>query len=138
AIGPATRAEVRAVVWGLRDGNPMVHEAAARAARAIDPNLPADARAELVAALSDHRGPVRAEVAAALGRVGGRAAVDPLIVRLSDSDERVRLSATHALGLLGADAITARDALKERLSDPDPKVREAAARAIARIDTAVR
>ena len=64
---------------------------------------------------------------------GLREAVAALINDLSDPDVRVRLAATDALEMLGADALPAVPALTRALADRDLFVRWAAARALGKL-----
>ena len=67
---------------------------------------------------------VRAAAASALGRLGDKLAVDPLIRKLEDPDEGVRATAASALGRLG-DKLAV-DPLIRKLEDPDEGVRDGA------------
>ena len=75
---------------------------------------------------SDPKEQVRA--AHALGRLGDRDAVDPLITSLSDDNLYVRKAAVEALAMLGD--WKAVDSILERLTDTDLYVRQAAASAL--------
>ncbi len=95
---------------------------------------PAAAEA-LIAALSDESGPVRAAVAASLGRLGS-AGVSPhaeaaLLARLCDASADVRRAAAGALGMLRS--YKASGPLIGLLGDPVETVRIEAAAAVARI-----
>jgi HEAT repeat protein/cyclophilin family peptidyl-prolyl cis-trans isomerase len=97
--------------------------------------------------LGDSEARVRRRAALAVGRVGLREGVRPLISLLADSDPEVRQMAAFALGLLGDNS--ARDALVAALGDPasivegsaaealgligDPAAADAVARAAARV-----
>ena len=78
---------------------------------------------------------VRAESAAALGRMGRDAegAVPALMAALRDPDGHVRASAASALGRVGAVARDAVPWLRDMLRDDDERARAAAADALARI-----
>jgi HEAT repeat protein len=73
---------------------------------------------------------VRLSAAAALGKIGDRAAVEPLIAVLNDGDSKVRRMAASGLGKLGDER-----ALREleRVAREDPEAAENATKAIASI-----
>jgi len=73
----------------------------------------------------------RAAIATALGRIGGRAALAPLLDLLRDLVDTVRIAAAYALGEV-RDASTV-DALMDELADGNPAVRIAAATALGRL-----
>jgi HEAT repeat protein len=76
----------------------------------------------------------RAEAATQLGRMGERAAIEPLMRALSDAAPKVRESAAGSLGIL--QATEAEAALIERLSqDASPDVRGAAAQSLGLLQT---
>jgi cyclophilin family peptidyl-prolyl cis-trans isomerase/HEAT repeat protein len=81
--------------------------------------------------LADHEGRVRRRAALAIGRVGLRAGVAPLIAGLSDPEPEVRQMAAFALGLL-ADR-EAGGPLRAALADGTPLVRGRAAEALGAI-----
>ena len=81
-----------------------------------------------IKALSDDDFDVRRHAAEALGKLGDKRAVDPLINALSDDDFWVRLSAAEALGRLGD--TRAVDPLIKMLSDDYSGVRRDAAEAL--------
>ncbi len=68
-----------------------------------------------------------------LGRIGDPRAVDDLISRLNDRDDRLRMTAAEALGALG-DARALQPIVRATLRDPAPQVRAHAAGAVARIE----
>jgi hypothetical protein len=72
----------------------------------------------------------RAEAAVALGETRSEAALPPLLVRLGDPDERVRLAVVRALARLGPAAASSTPALRALLADPSPAVRGAAGAAL--------
>ena len=75
----------------------------------------------------------RLVAAAALGRVGGRDAVEPLVGALSDPAPRVRERAARSCGMLGDERCV--PALQDRLTDRHTMVRRAAADALGGIGT---
>ena len=83
---------------------------------------------DLVRLLSDNEARVRRRAALAVGRVGLRDGVQPLVAVLGDSDPEVRQMAAFALGLLGDK--TARDPLVGALADESPLVQGSAAEAL--------
>src|SRR3989442_3145420 len=83
---------------------------------------------DLVRLLSDNEARVRRRAALAVGRVGLRDGVQPLVGVLSDSDPEVRQMAAFAVGLLGDK--TARDPLVGALADESPLVQASAAEAL--------
>ena len=87
----------------------------------------------LVELLRDEEHPQAAVWAArVLGRIGDHAATAPLLERLYDRNDTVRMAATEALGALG-DRRAAQALLRAALSDPMPQVRAHAAGAIGRM-----
>jgi predicted NACHT family NTPase len=74
---------------------------------------------------------VRHAAAKALGRLGDRRAVEPLIARLGDKDSFVRRAAAEALGVLGDRRAV--EPLIARLGDEDVWVRRAAEEALRRL-----
>lgn len=96
---------------------------------------PADDRTEpprdLVSMLSDDEGRVRRRAALAIGRVGLRGGVAPLIARLSDPEPEVRQMVAFALGLLGDRQ--ASGPLRVALTDAFSLVRGRAAEALGAI-----
>jgi cyclophilin family peptidyl-prolyl cis-trans isomerase/HEAT repeat protein len=89
------------------------------------------APSDLVRLLGDGEGRVRRRAAVAVGRVGLREGVEPLIPLLSDADVEVRQMAVFALGLIGHDS--ARPALLKALDDPEPLIQGRAAEALGMI-----
>jgi HEAT repeat protein len=86
----------------------------------------------LVRALDDPDPDVRANLAAALVRIGPTA-VEPLTAALTDPSPDRRAGAAYALGLMGASARSALPALLDRLKDDDVGVRRQASFAVARL-----
>ena len=97
----------------------------------IHPLLP-----DLVTALKDTDGVVRAWAAQAIGGLGqdAKGAVPDLITLLKDDNEGSRNSACIALRQIGASARAALPALRAALSDPSADVRGFAAQAIEAIE----
>ncbi|HEX5111047.1 MAG TPA: HEAT repeat domain-containing protein [Vicinamibacterales bacterium] len=83
---------------------------------------------DLVSLLTDREPRVRARAALALGRVGLRHAIEPLVQRLADPETDVRQTAAFALGLIGDAA--ARPPLIALLADASPIVQGRAAEAL--------
>lgn len=73
----------------------------------------------------------RLDVARALGRLGDRKAVEPLINALDDEDDSVRTVVAGALGVLGDGRAV--DPLIKLLNDPSIDTRSGAARALGKI-----
>lgn len=119
---PLLVAELRTTDAG---SSPRVAEALTRfGALAVPP---------LVALLRDEEHPQAAVWAARiLGRIGDHAATAPLLERLFDRSDTVRMAATEALGALG-DRRATQALLRAALSDPMPQVRAHAAGAIGRM-----
>jgi putative heme-binding domain-containing protein len=90
----------------------------------------ADARPELVAALSDLDASVRFAAATALGRIGDAAAVADLIPALADDDAVVRYACFTALNRMGRAKPQAWSDIAAALSDARTKVRDGAAFAL--------
>lgn len=119
---PLLVAELRVTDAG---SSPRVAEALTRfGAPAVPP---------LVELLRDEEHPQAAVWAARiLGRIGDTAATVPLLERLYDRVDTVRMAATEALGVLG-DRRATQALLRAALSDPMPQVRAHAAGAIGRM-----
>jgi HEAT repeat protein len=83
---------------------------------------------DLVVLLADREGRVRRRAALAIGRVGLRDGVAPLVTGLADAEPEVRQMAAFALGLLGDRQ--ASGPLRTALGDPAPLVRGRAAEAL--------
>jgi HEAT repeat protein/cyclophilin family peptidyl-prolyl cis-trans isomerase len=83
---------------------------------------------DLVRLMSDGEARVRRRAALAVGHVGLREGVQPLVGLLADSDPEVRQMAAFALGLIGDK--TARDSLMTALADQSPLVQGSAAEAL--------
>jgi HEAT repeat protein len=103
---------------------------AAPAAAPPPPPVPPD----LTRMLSDGEARIRRRAALAIGRVGLRDGVQPLLGILNDPDPEVRQMAAFALGLLG-DA-RARDPLVAALGDSSPLMQGSAAEALGLIGDA--
>jgi cyclophilin family peptidyl-prolyl cis-trans isomerase/HEAT repeat protein len=115
----------------LRDPNtppPAILRPATRTEpQIVAPPPPSD----LIRLFGDSEARVRRRAALAAGRVGLRAAVEPLTRMLTDEEFEVRQMAAFALGLL-ADP-SARPALQKALDDAEPFVQGRAAEALASI-----
>ncbi len=95
-----------------------------------------DAYTPLADALTNEDPAVRKEAVRSLGKLQGRASLDPsfvvpsLLDALADRDAGVRAIATTYLGIIHKDPDAAVPALTEMLKDEDPEVRTAAASAL--------
>ncbi|HYM23068.1 MAG TPA: HEAT repeat domain-containing protein, partial [Vicinamibacterales bacterium] len=119
----------------LRDPAPVVDPTplsapGQKAAVIVPPPPPPD----LLRLLHDAEARLRRRAALAVGRVGLREGVDPLIERLSDDEAEVREMAAFALGLLGDARAVA--PLTAALSDSSPLVQGSAAEALGLIGDA--
>jgi cyclophilin family peptidyl-prolyl cis-trans isomerase/HEAT repeat protein len=83
---------------------------------------------DLVPLLSDAEARIRRRAALAIGHVGLREGVAPLLKTLADPEAEVRQMAAFALGLIGDKS--ARDPLIAALADPSPLVQGGAAEAL--------
>ena len=113
----------------LRDPAPPIAPAPApvrgkKTPTAATPPAPPD----LVPLLTDAEARIRRRAALAIGHVGLRDGVAPLLKVLADPDPEVRQMAAFALGLIGD--TTARDPLIAALGDPSPLVQGSAAEAL--------
>ncbi|MBI3049502.1 MAG: HEAT repeat domain-containing protein [Acidobacteria bacterium] len=115
----------------LRDPNPPAPVVLAPATRTQPAVVAPPPPSDLIRLLGDGEARVRRRAALALGRVGLRDAVDPVVKLLADAETDVRQMAAFALGLIG-DA-SARSALTGALADPDPLVQGRAAEALGMI-----
>jgi HEAT repeat protein len=79
------------------------------------------------------QGAARVWAARVLGRIGDPRAVDDLVARLHDRDDRLRMAAAEALGSIG-DPRALQPIVRATLRDPAPQVRAHAAGAVARIE----
>lgn len=121
-------AAAAALIDALADPDPIVRASAARTCGWLEVD---GARPALRARLSDDdSGPVRAEAAHALGRLGDAQSTPALLAALGAPHAGLRHHAARALGLLDADALAH---LKPCLADPDAEVRVAALRVVARL-----
>src|SRR5260370_9059771 len=77
--------------------------------------------------------PARVWAARILGQIGDARAVDDLIARLDERDDRLRMAAAEALGAIG-DPRALQSIVRATLRDPAPQVRAHAAGAVARIE----
>jgi HEAT repeat protein len=116
------------LIHALKDESCYVREAAAcglfrGGARAVKP---------LSGALGDEHWPVRHNAVEALGCIGSKQALKPLIAVMSgDKEARVRAGAAWALGLIGD--VRAVEPLISALKDEDEDVRTAAAESLKKI-----
>jgi cyclophilin family peptidyl-prolyl cis-trans isomerase/HEAT repeat protein len=83
---------------------------------------------DLLRLLTDAEPRIRRRAALAVGRVGLREGVQPLVALLADADPEVKQMAAFALGLIGDKA--ARDPLVAALGDSSPLVQGSAAEAL--------
>jgi len=116
----------------LRDPAPAVAAPEPRVVRRGEkaPSVPivAPPPPDLLRLLSDGEARVRRRAALAVGRVGLRDGIDPLVSVLGDPDPEVRQMAAFALGLVGDRS--ARDPLVMALGDDSPLVQGSAAEAL--------
>jgi HEAT repeat protein len=118
---------VAGLVVALRDENPAVRRAAAKALGKIGH---ADATPALSDAIKDDDADVRRFSAQALGRIGDNGAVHALGDALRDADVRVRKAAAGALWDIGAAALPV---LRDALNDPNPQTTIIAAYTLTRM-----
>jgi HEAT repeat protein/cyclophilin family peptidyl-prolyl cis-trans isomerase len=118
----------------LRDPAPPVIPAppptGPRAPLVVPPPPPPD----LISLLTDGEARIRRRAALAVGRVGLRDGVEPLLATLRDSDADVRHMAAFGLGLIGDRSAVA--PLVAALDDPSPTVQGGAAEALGLIGDA--
>jgi len=74
----------------------------------------------------------RVWAARVLGRIGSPAATDPLVARLADRNDMLRLAAAEALGMIG-ERRALQAVIQATLRDPAPQVRSHAAAAASKI-----
>lgn len=110
-------------------GQIRAHEATPALVELLQSEVPKGASE---AALASAAG-TRAEVAAALGRIGDPAAAEPLTAALEDPFAAVRADAADALARLGADL--AMRSLGRLLADDDPYVRGRSAAALGHMES---
>jgi HEAT repeat protein len=108
-------ASVEGLITALKDANPAVRRAAAKALGKIKHE---DALHGLRQSMRDEDADVRRFAAQALGRIGHASAVDVLGMGLRDSDVRVRKAAAGALWDIGDESLPV---LREALNDPNPQ-----------------
>jgi HEAT repeat protein len=113
-----------------KDDDPRVRRYLALAIGRLDPPLPADAVADLTAALDDPDSEARITAIWALGSSGDASVVPKLQPLYESSDAGIRKIAIYALGALPGDAQLA--TLETALQDTVPDVRWNAALALAR------
>ncbi|MEO8430267.1 MAG: HEAT repeat domain-containing protein [Acidobacteriota bacterium] len=138
---PSTRT-VLALARLLKDPENEPRESAARTLAALAPHSPADAVAELAAALAaagaDSQETVRSYALAALGGLGARGAGFPAVKAalergLADPNEEVRGAAAAAAGEIGLAAPWTIGLLTRALADPVHDVRKQAVIALEKI-----
>lgn len=154
-LAPRDTRATRALIFALRDDNPEVQRALRKigpsdqltaALRQRDPRIRGGAaevlgdlgpRASesvpaLVRVLQDKDQSVRVHAAHALGAIGDRSAIEPLIATLNDPLSSVRAASAESLGRIrAAEAIPV---LTQKLADPEAEVCVKAAQAVWRID----
>jgi hypothetical protein len=139
-VGAATIDDLPALVGALKDTEPFVRQAAARAlgdvgSRSVSPA----ALAALKAAAKDNDPDVRRAATEAYATIlVGSATIDDvpaLVATLKDTEPFVRQAAARALGKVGSRSVSpaALTALKAAAKDDDPDVRRAATGAIGSI-----
>jgi len=96
--------------------------------RKVVPPPPPPPPADLTRFLGDNEARVRRRAALAVGRVGLREGVGPLVALLADTEPEVRQMAAFGLGLLGDRAAV--QPLTTALDDPSPLVQGSAAEAL--------
>jgi HEAT repeat protein len=87
----------------------------------------------LVLLVDPSQAAARVWAARILGRIGDSGAVDDLVARLSDRDDRLRMAAAEALGAI-RDPRGLQALVRATLRDPAPQVRAHAAAAVAHIE----
>jgi cyclophilin family peptidyl-prolyl cis-trans isomerase/HEAT repeat protein len=113
----------------LRDPNPPPPAVLVPATRTQPAIVAPPPPSDLIRLLGDSEARVRRRTALALGRVGLREAVEPLVkVMAGDAEPEVRQMAAFALGLVGDPS--ARASLRTALADPDPATQGRAAEAL--------
>jgi HEAT repeat protein/S1-C subfamily serine protease/DNA-directed RNA polymerase subunit RPC12/RpoP len=134
-IGTAARPAVPALAEALQDRRKEVRMEVLAALIAVKPTTQSAAKTvkPLVELLEDKDDEVQNKAIEALAKTG-KPAVSELDRALRDSNERVRLGAVTALGVLGTDAKAAyRDLVILQQTDPSKAVRDAAGKALNRI-----
>jgi len=132
-------ASVPSLILELRNEDPRVRERASRELYGLAP-MAQMAIPALIDALHDPNPFVRQWVATTLERMALhfgpllKKAVPGLTELLKDEDFKVREWAAHALGAIGAHAVSAIPALQEALEDNDSSVIEAATSALQAIE----
>ena len=96
--------------------------------RKVVPPPPPPPPADLTRLLGDEEARVRRRAALAVGRVGLRDGISPLVALLSDADPEVRQMAAFALGLIGDRAAV--QPLTSALADQSPLMQGSAAEAL--------
>jgi HEAT repeat protein len=121
------------LVQRLRDRSEQVRMSAAEALGNL--RLPQSTRELMHLALHDPVGPVRAEAARALGRIGDESSLDALLALLSDPDFWTRMRVIEAIELIRPRDPSSLEAL---LHDTAVEVRQRAAVALDRIGVVTR
>ena len=116
----------------LRDPLPVLLPPAATVPG--QPAVPESPSPDLLRLLSDSEARIRRRAALAIGRVGLREGVQPLVGLLADPDPEVRQMGAFALGLIGDSS--AQVPLMATLGDPTPLVKGSAAEALGLIGEA--
>jgi HEAT repeat protein len=106
---------VEGLITALKDANPAVRRAAAKALGKI---RHPDALDGLSDSMQDYDADVRRFAAQALGRIGHSSAVEVLGAGLRDQDVRVRKAAAGALWDIGDESVPV---LRAALNDPNPQ-----------------
>ena len=129
---PHTNSVVRSLLAAAADRDSTVRGAVLMALQ----RLKADAAPALRKALRDTSVAIRRRAVSTLGNLtdGSEKSVGPLVDRLRDADDSVRILAVVALGQLGPTAYEARETLKRLATDAGP-LRPAALAALPRVDT---
>ncbi|MBI2833621.1 MAG: HEAT repeat domain-containing protein [Acidobacteria bacterium] len=118
------RLEDQRILRELAPQPPSVPAGGSRRAPVVLPPPPPD----LTTFLRDSNAQIRRRAALAVGRVGLREGVAPLLAALADPEQEVRQMAAFALGLIGD--VSAAEALRTALSDHTAVVRGRAAEAL--------
>jgi cyclophilin family peptidyl-prolyl cis-trans isomerase/HEAT repeat protein len=118
----------------IRDPNPLDSVVLVPPPSAVSASVVLPNSSDLIQFLADDEARVRRRAALALGRVGHRDAVEPLVLLLDDPRFQVRQMAAFSLGLIGDDS--ARNGLLEALEDVEPIVQGRAAEALGAIGVA--
>jgi HEAT repeat protein len=135
ALGTDANANSKIVLAALKDKTAKTaHSSAVEAAEFLGPKAKPGV-SDLLDVLKDKAQPdlVREKAARTLGKLTAKEAVRPLTDMLRDPDRDVRRAAAEALGMMGAEAVTAAPKLRE-LAKTDPTVADAALAALDKIE----